>query len=446
MTEFEKTTEEIKKYIPTGEKKWNKYFGLDKFRYLMELVANPQDKLKFVHITGTCGKGSTAYIIASILKESGYKTGLHVSPHIYTPQERAQINGELISKDNFCRIYKQLLQPIKLVEKKYLSPPSYYEILLAIAFIYFNEQKCDVVVVEVGLGGKLDSTNIIKSNYQVITNIGLDHISILGNTKELILRDKQEINKPNSLVISGIKEKKLKSILIQKVASTNSHVYFIGDDFYIKNQQEIRNNQNIVVGSKFDLIFGNTKINRLILNMVGKFQIKNAAVATATCLQMAKVFSKINTDSIKNGVFHTSIPGRWECLSTNPMVIVDGAHNPDKTKALTDSIKKYYPAQKWITVYRYKRRKDTSKSLAALATISQEIIVTGSKGWGDMGYDETYSYGDKVSVGKIKVKIELNLDKAVELAISDSKNKFPILATGSLFMIKEFKDSLKQKC
>lgn len=440
MTKFEKIVEEIKGYIPTGEKKWNKYFGLDKFRYLMELVGNPQDRLNFVHITGTCGKGSTAYMIASILTESGYKTGLHVSPHIYTPQERAQIDDKLISKDDFCRIYEQLSEPIKIVEEKYQSPTSYYEILLAIAFLYFSEQQCDLVVIEVGLGGKLDATNIIKSNYQIITNIGLDHMSILGGTKEEILRDKQEINKPHSIVVSGIKEKALKSILRDKIKSTKSKLFFLGDDFKITKQLEIRNSADIVVGTNFNLNMFGEKIQDIHINLPGRYQVKNAAVAIMICTQMSQNYPKINVKSIKNGLLKAHLPGRWEYLSVKPLIIIDGAHNPDKIKALTESIKEYYPDQKWITIFRYKRRKDTGKSLASLASISQEIIITGSSGWGDLGWDETYTPGDKITAGKIKVKVELNLEKAIQLAITDSNGKIPILATGSLYMIKEFKD------
>lgn len=436
MMGFEETIEEIKKYTPKGEMKWNKYFGLEKIKYLMELVDNPQDKLKYVHITGTSGKGSTAYMVASILKESGYKTGLHVSPHIYTPQERAQVNGKLISKEDFCRIYAQLVEPIRLTEEKFEVPPSYYEILLAIAWMYFAEQKCEIVVIEVGLGGRLDSTNIIKSDYQIITNIGLDHMSILGNTKEEILRDKQEINKNKSIIVSGIKEEGLKKVLKSKAKTTKSEVYFLNEDFEVKNRAR----------TSFDLELEKEKIDRLEIKTWGIFQTENAAVAAMTGWKMRKDCSKITRESIKNGLEKIIIPGRWEILGKEPMVVVDGAHNPDKTRALVESTISYFPGQKWIVLFRYKRRKDVGKSLALLSRIAEKIIITGSKSWGDMGWDETYTEEDKNTLENIKVEVELDLNKAVELARKYSQNKIPVLATGSMFMIKEFSDCWQKKC
>lgn len=440
MTKFDTILDEIKGYIPIGDKKLNKYFGLDKFKYLMKLVGDPQDKLTFVHITGTCGKGSTTYMIASILKESGYKTGLHVSPHINTPQERVQINNQLISQSDFCRLYETLKIPIEQVTVKFSSPPSYYEILLAIAFLYFYEQKCDLVVVEVGLGGKLDSTNIIKSNYQIITNIGLDHMSILGKTKTAILRDKQEINKPSSIVVSAISQNYLQKILQQKIDSTQSKLFLLNKNFKIRNQQSILNNFGSIVGTSFNLCLDNKTILPLNLNLPGIFQVKNAAVAAKVCYLMQNNFPKISLDSIALGLSLAKVPGRFQYLSFKPMIIVDGAHNPDKTKALVESIENYYPQQKWIIIYRYKRRKDIVKSLNYLSQISHEIIITGSKRWGDLGYDQQYSPEDKVNLSHINFKVELDLDKALVLAKIDSQNRYPILATGSLFMIKEFTD------
>ncbi|MDP4009743.1 MAG: folylpolyglutamate synthase/dihydrofolate synthase family protein [Candidatus Shapirobacteria bacterium] len=429
----------LKTFIPHGDRKWNKNIGLSRFKYLMDILGNPQNNLKFVHVGGTSGKGSTSTFLASILKESGYKTGLHLSPDVITIRERAQINGINISPKRFKEIYKQIQPNFQKVEEKYGVPPSYYEILLALAFVYFFEEKCDVVVLEVGLGGKLDGTNIIKSNYQIITNIGLDHTRILGGTKELILQDKQEIIKPNSIVVSGIQEPDLVNILNKKIEANKSKLFLLNRDFYIKHIQ--------ILPTKFDFDLDANRLTGITTQLSGLFQINNSSLAIAMALNMKLEFPKISNEVIRSGINKTKIPGRFQLFSDKPPGIIDGAHNPDKFEALVDSIKNYYPDKKFIIIFRYKKREDINQSLSILKSISQKIIITGSKKSSDLGWDKTYNPEDKNIINESDFIIELDLKKAYQRAqqLCKKSQDCGILVTGSLYMISEFLNILKQK-
>jgi len=429
MLKYKEIVANLEKLKPTEVWKWNKDIGLDKFKEFMSLLGNPQDQLKFVHLAGTSGKGSTASFLASILKESGYKTGLTLSPHVFSIKERLQINGKIITKSKFKKIFLQLEPKFWEIAKNYGKTPSFYEILLAMAFVYFQQEKCEIVVIETGLGGKLDATNIIGSQWQIITNVGLDHTRILGSTKELILKDKQEIIKNNSEIISGIKENYLKKIISKKAIETNSKILFLNEDFGYK----------IVNSSVFDFQFKNKSLKNIEINLKGIFQFDNASLAIATSFLMIKKFSKINDKTIKDGIKNAYIPARFQIISQNPIEIWDGAHNPDKTRALIKSIKYYFPNQKFIIVFRYKKRKDILIMIKSLTSISEKIIITGSKGVGDTGFDQIFTQKDIKKIPKeFNIESEEKLEKAYLMAKKYCQNnKTGILVTGSLYMMKE---------
>lgn len=419
---------------PTQKWKWNKDIGLDKFSDFLKLLGNPHKGLNFIHLAGTSGKGSTATILASILKEAGYKTGLTVSPDVFSIRERLQINNKKITKKKFRGIFKKIELSIEQIRSKYGKPPSFYEVLLAMFFVYCQEEKCEAVVLETGLGGRLDATNVVDSRFQIITNVGLDHTRVLGRTKKLILKDKQEIIKNNSVVVSGIKQEYLRKIIEEKVRNTGSKIVFLGNDFDFKTKGK----------DIFDFYRDGQKIEDLKINLLGKFQFDNAAVAIAMALEMKNKFKRINIEAIRRGVERARIPGRFEVVSNNPLVIFDGAHNPDKMRALVKSIKYYYPDKKFVTLFRYKKRKDILKILKPLVSISQIIVVTGSKGVGDTGFDEVFTKEDIRNLPKeFKIRAEIDLEKAYQLVKEYSqKHNIGILATGSFYMMKELKELL----
>ena len=432
---YNRTVKLLKSFIPTNKKKWQINYRLDTVREFFKLLGNPQENLNFIHIGGTSGKGSTATFLSSILTESGYKTGLHVSPDILTIRERMQINGVCISKERFVEIFEQIKPSIDKMIKKYGFPPSYYEILLAMAFIYFKAEHCELVVLEVGLGGKLDATNVIDCAFQIITNIGLDHTAILGSTKKLILSDKQEIIKQGSIVISGITEPDLQNIIKKKALDTKSKISLLNKNFKIQNI--IKNSDNT---NTFDLVADGFSFTGLKIGLKGLFQVQNAALAIVMAKKLTKRYPKINLQSIRLGIVKPSLPGRFQIFSTEPLGIIDGAHNPDKISALVRSIKYLYPDIKFITIFRYKKRNDIDQSLNLLKQISLKIIITKSIKSGDMGLDPVYDQEDQMKYAKDgNFVFEPNLRKAYNLAkILTKGNQTGLLVTGSLYMIDEF--------
>lgn len=262
-----------------------------------EILENPHLNFKSVHIAGTNGKGSTAHMIASILQEAGYKVGLYTSPHLKDFRERIKINGKMISKEtvvDFVQQYKTDFEKIKM---------SFFEFTVAMAFNYFSEEKVDISIIETGLGGRLDSTNIIEPLVSVITNIGFDHTSLLGNTLGEIANEKAGIIKKDTPVIIGRKQKECENIFIRKAKENNSEIIFCR---------------------------GETKYQT---DLKGNYQSENVRTTLFTIKKIQKQEFKISEENIKNGLLNvvknTSILGRWQILQKEPLIICDSAHNED---------------------------------------------------------------------------------------------------------------------
>jgi len=271
-----------------------------------EILENPHLNFKSVHIAGTNGKGSTAHMIASILQEAGYKVGLYTSPHLKDFRERIKINGKMISKEtvvDFVQQYKINFEKIDL---------SFFEFTVAMAFHYFSEKKVDIAIIETGLGGRLDSTNIIKPLVSVITNIGFDHTSLLGNTIEEIAAEKAGIIKENTPVIIGRKQKECEDIFITKAKENNSSISFC---------------------------LGETKYQS---DLKGNYQSENVRTALFTIKEIQKQGFRISEENIKKGLMNvvknTSLLGRWQVLEKEPLIICDSAHNEDGIKEVVKQL------------------------------------------------------------------------------------------------------------
>ncbi len=280
---------------------------------LCQLLSNPQDELKTIHIAGTNGKGSVAHIIAAILQSSGYKTGLYTSPHYKVYRERIKINGDYINKAyviDFVKKYKEAFNEIK---------PSFFEITVAMAFKYFADQKVDVAVIETGLGGRLDSTNVITPLLSVITNISLDHQQFLGNTLPEIAGEKAGIIKQNVPVIIGESQPETDQVFIDKAKENQSEIIFADQKYKA---------QMIDQGGEHQIITINGE--KYVTDLIGQYQLKNLQTAVAAIDKLNNHFS-ITKLTIKKGFKNvkksTSFKGRWQILSHKPLVIADVAHN-----------------------------------------------------------------------------------------------------------------------
>ncbi|WP_090881163.1 bifunctional folylpolyglutamate synthase/dihydrofolate synthase [Pedobacter rhizosphaerae] len=288
---------------------------------LCEALGNPQEKFKTLHVAGTNGKGSTSHMLAAVLQAQGYKTGLYTSPHLKDFRERIRINGKMMAKKEVVSFVKTQQKKIEEIE------PSFFEVTVAMAFDYFAKHEVDIAVIEVGLGGRLDSTNIIQPELSVITNISLDHTNMLGNTIEEIAGEKAGIIKQNTPVVVGESQDKSKGVFIRKSEEMNAPIVF-ADSILSAADFKLKNNKlqlSILVG-------GQLKYSNLICDLTGVYQHKNIlTVIQALTVLAQKTDFKIDTSNIYKGLSQvkrlTGLQGRWQTLQKNPLVICDTGHN-----------------------------------------------------------------------------------------------------------------------
>ena len=304
-------------YQKIGNRALNK--GLFNIKKLTSKLDNPHKSFKVIHIAGTNGKGSSAHSIASICQENGIKTGLYTSPHLISFRERIKINGEKISKNHVIKFVENNIANIKKIN------PSFFELTVAMAFKHFNEKKVEIAIIEVGLGGELDSTNIVNPFISLITNIGLDHKEILGSTIKKIAIEKSGIIKKDGLTIIGEKQHEIKNVFINKANTLNNKLYFASDIIKIRINKKDKNKINIHLKL-------NNKIyeNRIEIN--SNYYLKNLPGIILVSYLILKYY-KINSINPFKGLskvkFNTGILGRWEILSRKPKIICDICHNTE---------------------------------------------------------------------------------------------------------------------
>ena len=323
---------------------------------ICESIGNPYTKYKTIHIAGTNGKGSTSHMLAAILQEAGYKTGLYTSPHIKDFRERIRVNGNMIS-EQFIIDFVARTQDIS--DKVH---PSFFELTVAMAFDYFAEEKVDIAVIETGLGGLLDSTNVISPILTVITNISYDHQNILGNTLEEIAEQKAGIIKENVPAVIGEVSKDLEEIFSKTAGNKNAELTFAGKRY---STEYIEPLGNILLCNIKDR---ETEITeKLRLGLTGIYQAKNAVTVLAAVNELRKMNMEIPEAALHNGVEHvtalTGLRGRWEVLSNHPHIIADVGHNADGIKQLILQLNTYYPLARLHFVLGFVKDKNLDEAL-----------------------------------------------------------------------------------
>ena len=321
--------------------------GLESIGELCHKCGNPQNKLKFIHVAGTNGKGSTCAFLQCILTDSGLKTGKFISPNMIDVCERISIDGENISKEELDEILSEVEIFAKEVEKEKGAMPTQFEIWTAAAFLYFAKQNCDIVVLETGLGGRLDATNIIDAPLlSIITKIDIDHIEYLGGTIEKIAAEKAGIIKPGNKVITIPNQRKDALAVLKETAQEK------GAEFIIA--QTCENHSHEGMSEIFDL----GELKNLKINLAGIHQTENASLAVKTAQLLG-----IDEKYIRSGLNTARNIGRFEKLSENPTVIFDGAHNLNGTEALVNALNRYFPNEKLSIIYAAMADKDIDASL-----------------------------------------------------------------------------------
>lgn len=331
---------------------------LDNTVALCNALDNPQTKYKTIHIGGTNGKGSTSHMLAAILQKAGYKTGLYTSPHLKDFRERIRVNGKMVTKSFVTNFVKQQKQLINQIE------PSFFEVTVGMAFSYFEQEQVEVAVIEVGLGGRLDSTNIINPDLSVITNISLDHTNMLGNTFGEIAFEKAGIIKPNIPAVIGERHPETDSVFIKKAKEQNAALLFAEDNLKVANVSK----QSTTL--KLDIVQQNTPLlETLYLDLTGTYQLKNIVTVIEAVQELRKIGYHIADEAIYQALENvkklTGLQGRWQTLAKNPLVICDTGHNKAGITEVVQNINQT-PHENLHLVIGMVKDKDISAVLALL--------------------------------------------------------------------------------
>lgn len=402
-------------------------FGLARINELLDKMGRPERDLKFVHVAGTNGKGSTCALLASILQKAGYRTGLYTSPYLITFNERMQINGQQISDETLCEITEY----VKPFADSMLDHPSEFEIVTAIAFEWFRREQCDIIVCEVGLGGEYDATNVIGSpEAAVLCNIGLDHTEILGDSVEKIAAAKAGIIKPGCDVVCYRDSESVEAVFEARCKE-------VGVTLHRADFDAIQLHSRALDGQ----VFSWNRFQNIHLPLLGEHQLRNAAVAlTAADVLQARGW-RLTDEDIRYGVEHVSWPGRFELVRRDPLFIIDGGHNPQCIEALTKNVRDYLCGRPLTILTGVLADKDYAcmyESIAPYASAyfaitppNPRALASGKLADYLSRFGKPVSAYDKISDGV-----------AAAIAHAKSQPDGAVLCYGSLYMIGEIKAAL----
>ena len=335
-------------------------YGLEKLQQALHLLGDPHHHTEFVHIAGTNGKGSTAAMTASVLQTAGYRTGLYTSPHLMRYNERMHIDGVPISDEDFVEAASQ----VQRVCEQLGGVPIVFEVLTLMALWYFAQQHCDIVVLEVGIGGLLDSTNVIPSpKAAIITQLGMDHTETLGNTLEEIAAQKGGIIKEGTPTVMALQEPSAVAV-VQQICNQHHAPLALADP------ERLRVLDASVAGQTLE----DREYGKLKLPLAGEHQRKNAANVLEAVAMLRTQGYRISDDDVREGIAKTVWPARFERLSTAPDFILDGGHNPQCLHAATAALREYYPGQKVVFLVGMMADKDTDHMLAEMASIAKSFV------------------------------------------------------------------------
>lgn len=399
--------------------------GLFNMEQLCEKLGNPQDQLRFIHIAGTNGKGSVLSFCSEILKESGYRVGRYISPTIFEYRERIQVNGRPVSKKALCRLMermKNLCEELVLEGKPH---PTAFEVETAMAFLYFLEQKCDIVVLETGMGGQLDATNVIRNTMlEIFTSISFDHMGVLGNSLAEIAEEKAGIMKKGSVAVALKGDKEVMEIL-QSRANELSVPLAVADPAQVKGIRRSLAKQTFHYGQYRDLA----------ITLAGTYQVENAMLAVRAMEELNAVGFTVKERAIYQGLLKAAWPGRFQVLLKKPVLIADGAHNRDGAAKLAESIRFYFTNRRIIYIIGMLRDKEQDEILKVTCPLAGQVLTVPTRGERGM---PSYELACIASQYHKQVTALDSVQEAVELALLMADKDTVVIAFGSLSYLGDF--------
>lgn len=407
--------------------------GLKMTETLCKRLGNPQDELKFIHIAGTNGKGSTMTYLSSILECSGYKVGRYSSPAVFSYLEKFQINGININEDIFLELLEDVKSAAEKMEEEGFGHPTVFEMETALAFLYFKGHKCDIVLLETGMGGTLDATNIVKTTMvAVITKVSMDHMNFLGHTIDKIAENKAGIIKKGCYVVSSPQVDAVQTVISKKAEFENCDISYVKD------------NKIKTISIEIDRqIFSYDGYEDIEIKMNGLFQLENAALAIQVCKVLVKKNMCVSEKNIREGLLQASWFGRFSVISEDPMFIIDGAHNEDASIKLAQSIKKYFNGRDIIYIMGILKDKETEKIVKNTYQYAKSIItVTPPNNPRAMNNLELTKVISKYHNNVITAK---DIEDAIDISYNIAKKDSLIIAFGSLSYLGELTQIVNKK-
>ena len=409
--------------------------GMERIEGLLRELGNPEQKIKTVHVTGTNGKGSVSSMITNIILAAGLKVGKFTSPHLVKYNERIELNGKDISDEDFATVITAVrVAADSIVKKGVCEQPTQFEILTAAAFLYFYLQKVDYAVIEVGLGGLWDSTNIITPVVSVITNVSLDHTDRCGGTVARIAMQKAGIIKEKVPVVTAAEGEEALGPIVTMAMFKEAPVYLYGKAFY---GTEVTSSMD---GQRFTLHAGDYYHSDYEIKLPGEHQIKNTSVAIVAAKLVSKQDARINEIALHMGVANTLWPGRLERIAQKPDLILDGAHNPDGAKALRNALDKYYPNKPVHFVFGMMGDKDMTSVIKTLIKPCDVVFTVRADGGARAA--EANVLAELVGSNAIA---ESDLQEAYHKAMVQAGEDGVVCVCGSLYLVGEFKAMLQRE-
>lgn len=393
--------------------------GLENIRNLCLKLGNPQEDLKFIHIAGTNGKGSVLCFVSSVLAEAGYRTGRYISPTIFDYRERIQVNGRMISRKDLCAGMTRIKEVCEELVKEGKNHPTPFEVETALAFLYFKQKNCDIVVLETGMGGEMDATNIIKNTITaVFTSISLDHMKFLGDTLTKIAEVKSGILKEGCKAVTVSQYPEVMKVLQDKCLKMRIPLITAEPE----NAARVK---SMLEKQKFSY----KEYKDLLITLAGRYQIDNAVLSLEVIRALCENGFSVSEKAVRKGLENAKWPGRFQLLHKKPVFIADGAHNRDGAKRLADSIRFYFTNKRIIYIMGVLRDKEQEEIIKATCPYADQILTVSTEGKRGLS---AYELACEVRRFHEKVTALDSVEEAVELGFMLADKESVIIAFGSL--------------
>lgn len=421
-----------------GLTKFGIKFGLERITALARAFGNPHRALRVIHVGGTNGKGSTATFVASILQEAGFRVGLYLSPYVHDLRERIQINGRMIPKQDFAGIISEIQPIADDLAATDMGEVTEFEVKTMAAYLYFAREQVDFAVIEVGMGGRFDATNIVDPLVAIITNVSLDHTDRLGNTVEEIAFEKAGIVKTGTVLVTAVDDPDAWRVILKRGREEGAEVWRVmksGPENFDLPSGDVQL-RYLSKGDKFSLRGGGVHIMGLRPGLAGHFQHANAAAAVAAVSAMRKYEVRIPEKAVQAGVANAYIPGRLEVLQDRPKLVIDGAHNPAAARTLATGIRENFDYKRLILVVGMLSTHSARGFLSEIAPMASKVIATQSH-WHLASPAETVA--EEARAFCDDVEVVGGVRDAVEEALESAGPEDLIVVTGSFYTIGEVK-------